>query len=257
MPLNSSDIIPDMPLGRGVSIIVAHPEGLVALEKPCRILSHPNIDADRKRSLLNASWSKDRERFLWKVGEQSFRLYLLHRLDSATSGVILGCLNPNLARELKTQFSKRKVAKTYHAIVSGIAKDSDKLWRDLLRKRRMKQGLRMETHVRGGSPAETRVTLLATKHSNPKLSLLKLNPLTGRTHQLRVQAAKRHLPIIGDTTYGDFTVNRQLYKASGEQRLFLHASSIHISWIWKGREHKFHAESKLPKIFNELLELRY
>ena len=94
MPLNASDIFPGIPLGRGVSILDTHPEGLVALHKPCRVLSHPNSEADRKRSLIQASWSQDRERYIWKDGEKSHRLYLLHRLDALTSGVILGCVNP-------------------------------------------------------------------------------------------------------------------------------------------------------------------
>lgn len=257
MPLNPSDIIRELPLGRGVTVIGKHPEGLVALEKPCNVLSHPNIEADRRRSLLNASWSKDRERYLWKIGEKTHWFYLLHRLDSATSGIILGCVNPNLSRELKLQFSQRRVTKTYHAIVAGLARESDSSWRDLLKKRRTRQGLRMDAHSRSGVSAETRIRVVKTRSGQPKLSLLKMNPRTGRTHQLRVQCAKRRLPIIGDSTYGDFSLNRLVHKSIGSKRLFLHASSIGIRWEWKGREHVFHAESKIPVIFGELMDLKF
>ena len=255
MPINVSDIVPEIPLGKGVKVLAVHGEGLIALEKPIRTLSHPNVEADRRKSLLNASWSKDRERYVWKVGDKSHRFYLLHRLDSATSGVILGCINPNLARELKSQFSKRRVSKSYHAIVMGAARDNDTHWKDLLRKRRQGGNLRMNARNSRGVPAETHVKVLQTKHSYPKLSLLQLFPRTGRTHQLRVQSAKRKIPIVGDTTYGDFPFNRKVHKAIGSQRLFLHASSIRISWDWKGRRQEFEAESPIPELFPELMQL--
>ena len=255
MPLNLSDIVSDMPLGKGVKVLSVHDAGLVALEKPPRVLSHPNVEADRRRSLLNASWSKDRERYLWKVGDKSHRFYLLHRLDSATSGVILGCINPNLARELKGQFAKRRVSKRYQAIVFGRARENDPEWKDLLRKRRIGRSVRTNPRNSRGAPAETHVKVLKIKSSFPKLSLLSLYPRTGRTHQLRVQSAKRKLPIVGDSTYGDFASNRQVQKAIKSQRLFLHASSIRIKWEWKDQRHEFTAESELPEIFGELMAL--
>ena len=249
MSLNPSDIVSDMPLGKGVRILSVHEEGLVALEKPPRVLSHPNVDADRRRSLLHASWSKDRERYLWKVGDKSHRFYLLHRLDSATSGVILGCINPHLARELKSQFAKRRVSKRYQAIVFGKAPENDTEWKDLLRKRHVGRSVRTNPRNSRGAPAETRVKVLQIKTSYPTLSLLNLYPRTGRTHQLRVQSAKRRLPIVGDSTYGDFVSNRNVQKAIKSQRLFLHASSIRIQWEWKAQQHEFTVESDLQEYF--------
>ena len=257
MPLNISEIIPGIPLGRGVSIAATHPEGLVALNKPSRILSHPNSESDKKRSLIQAAWSTDRERYLWKDGGKSHRFYLLHRLDSATSGVILGCVNPNLARELKTQFSKRKVAKSYYAVVSGLCKDTDCSWHDTLRKRIQGSGLRVSTSARRGLSAVTQVQVVEGKRSHPQLSLLKLNPKTGRTHQLRVQCAKRKFPIVGDSTYGNFTFNREIAKATGIKRLFLHAFSIRIEWEWKQRRYNFRAEAGMPEEFGELLQFSF
>jgi tRNA pseudouridine65 synthase len=255
--MDLDSIVESLPLGRNVKVLNVHPLGLIALEKPCSILSHPNVDTDRNRSLLRAGWSKDRERFAWKIGDQSVRFYLLHRLDSATSGVILGCVNPNLVLELKKEFSKRRVSKTYMAIVGGLVREDDTLWRDTLRKRMSGSRLRVDANARGGGLAETRVKVVETKHSDPRLSLLKLNPLTGRTHQLRVQSAKRKTAILGDTTYGDFPFNRKVQKAVGEQRLFLHATSIRIRWEWRDREYVFEADSEVPEIFNQVMKVKY
>ena len=257
MALSLQEVVQSLPLGKGVTVLSVHPEGLIALEKPNGVLSHPNVEADQRRSLLHASWSKDRERYAWKVGEKSQRLYLLHRLDAATSGVILACLNPELARVLKKEFSKRQVAKTYMAVVVGTARESDTIWKDTIRKRTIGSQLRVDTNVRGGAPAETRVKLLKAKQSKPLFSLLKFNPLTGRTHQLRVQSAKRKMPILGDTTYGNFQFNREIQKVIGDQRLFLHSASIRINWSWKSVEHNFEAKSETPDVFNKVMELKF
>jgi 23S rRNA-/tRNA-specific pseudouridylate synthase len=256
MALSLQDVVQNLPLGKGVKVLAIHPSGLIALEKPHGVLSHPNVEVDRRRSLLNASWSKDRERYAWKIGDGSERLYLLHRLDAATSGVILACLNQDLARALKKEFSKRNVSKTYRAVVSGMARKSDTLWKDHLRKRKIGSQLRVDANVRGGALAETRVKLVQVKQSKPMLSLLEFNPITGRTHQLRVQSAKRNMPILGDSTYGNFQFNRDIQKVIGNQRLFLHSASIYISWIWEDTEYTFEAKSDTPEIFKQVMELK-
>lgn len=253
MPLNLSEILARIPLSKGVFILGTHPEGLVALHKPCRVLSHPNRKPNEGRSLLEASWSADRERYAWKTEEQTHRFFLLHRLDSATSGVILGCVNPHLARELKSQFSKRKVSKRYQAVVFGKAEKLEPDWRDLLLKRSAKGGVRMVPNNRGVL-AHTKVKRLESRRKHPAMSLLDLHPVTGRTHQLRVQAALRGLPIVGDATYGNFKLNRLVRKSLGSERLYLHAASIRIHWEDRGRSFEFAAGSSTPEQFRELMQ---
>ncbi len=255
--IDPARIIEHIPLGRGVSVIEAHPEGLVALGKPFRILSHPNSKDERTRSLLTCHWSSQRERYLWKRGDETFQFHLLHRLDSPTSGVILGCVNPPMTEILKKQFSSRRVSKSYRAIVAGLSREKHYHWKDLIRRRRTGLGLRSDISSAGGRLAESRVETILTKISSPRLSLLKLRPLTGRTHQLRVQCAQRKLPIVGDRTYGDFHFNRRMRKNFKPARLFLHASSIHIHWIWKGRKQHFLARSPTPPEFDALMKVKF
>ena len=77
--------------------------------------------------------------------------------------------------------------------------------------------------MREGVFAKTIVNLVQNfSISGEAFSLIQLEPLTGRTHQLRVQCAQHHFPILGDKTYGDFKCNRRLRT----ERLFLHANSI-------------------------------
>lgn len=91
--------------------------------------------------------------------------------------------------------------------------------------------------------------LLKTRRADRPLSLLQLEPKTGRSHQLRVQCAKRHLPIVGDATYGDFVANRAFAKATGQKRLFLHSYETRFHYEFSGRDYEFHAKAPLPAEF--------
>jgi 23S rRNA-/tRNA-specific pseudouridylate synthase len=66
---------------------------------------------------------------------------------------------------------------------------------------------------------------------------------------LRVQCASRHLPILGDATYGDFAFNRTFRQRTGHGRLFLHSHRVEVPLQWKGTEIAFKAESPLPPEF--------
>jgi len=85
------------------------------------------------------------------------------------------------------------------------------------------------------------------------LSLIQLEPRTGRTHQLRVQTAAHGHPILGDRTYGDFEFNKAVGTARGFKRLFLHAESTQLSFDWQGAKVDFKASSPMPKEFEEAL----
>jgi len=66
---------------------------------------------------------------------------------------------------------------------------------------------------------------------------------------LRVQCTKRHLPIVGDATYGDFKANRDFAKATGEKRLFLHSLHTEFEYTLHGRTCRFSATAPLPEEF--------
>jgi 23S rRNA-/tRNA-specific pseudouridylate synthase len=85
------------------------------------------------------------------------------------------------------------------------------------------------------------------------MALIELVPRTGRSHQLRVQCAHRHLPIVGDATYGNFTANRALAKATGVKRLCLHSHSTRFDYEHAGRVVKFSATAPTPAEFLKLL----
>jgi len=243
-----------LPLGRGVTICARDASGLVAFSKPAGILSHPNISSDRPRSLLKTRYHTDGEFYEWP-GDTALlcRLWLLNRLDSATSGVILGASNEKLAQEIRALFRQRHVNKTYVALVFGLPSEKKQNWRDRLVVKNFEGEIR--TEARGGNiPAEAHMTVLRTWRDHPfadgqPVSLIQLEPKTGRSHQLRVQCAKRGLPIVGDATYGNFRANRDFAKRSRERRLFLHSLETSFDYTHEGCARTFVAKTELPPEF--------
>jgi 23S rRNA-/tRNA-specific pseudouridylate synthase len=243
-----------LPLGRGVTLIARDAHGLAAFNKPAGVLSHPNEAGDEPRSLLQARYVMDGEYFEWIGADRPSpqRLWLLNRLDSATSGVILAAASAELAAEIRGQFKRKLVRKVYHALVFGAPREAAGLWQDRLAVARRGGQIRTAAHA-GHVPAETRMTVVRRGGGEPRLTLLQLDPRTGRSHQLRVQCAKRSLPIVGDQTYGDFPRNREFTKRTGEKRLFLHSLTTAFDYEFQGRRGRFAATAPLPPEFEKFL----
>ena len=240
-----------LPLGRGVQLLNRDRNGLAAFNKPAGVLSHPNDPGDEPRSLLTCHYTPEGEFFQWNdQGGVHRRLYLLNRLDSATSGVILAADSLPLAQEIRALFQKKHVRKVYNALVFGMPLQAHQTWRDLLAVQ--KKGGHIRTQVSGNIPSECVMRLLRTGRGERLWSLISLEPKTGRSHQLRVQCAKRHLPIVGDATYGNFAANRTFAKATGEKRLFLHSLETSFEYTHGGRTHRFSARAELPDEFNRV-----
>lgn len=232
----------NIPLGKQVSVL-GYDHHILALEKPVGVRSHPNVDnrVDGD-ALLRLPFSSKSEAY--RV-DDSASLYLLHRLDAPTSGVILLSDDESVARTVRQIFEDHRLTKIYYAWVKGKHTGLHKTWRD--RMRVVRKGGQLRSIVGSGDPAVCHARCLQTAVvSGIPLSLLELTPETGRTHQLRVQCASRYMPIVGDATYGDFNLNRAFSKAGKEKRLFLHARKI--SFSLQGKPISF--EASLPESFS-------
>jgi tRNA pseudouridine65 synthase len=238
-----------VPFGPGVRRVALDKNGLAAFDKPEGVLSHPNGPRDESRSLLVAHYDENDECFEWEAqGAQRRRLWLINRLDSATSGVILAAADGALALEIRAQFRRRQVHKVYQALVFGKPRQPSEAWRDVLGVR--KQGGQIRTAAAAGNlPAECRMTLVKSGQGAARISLVRLEPSTGRSHQLRVQCAKRGLPIVGDRTYGDFGANRAFVKVGGAKRMFLHCLQVSFEYGFGGMKNTFSASAELPAEF--------
>jgi len=242
-----------LPLGTGVTVVARNPAGLVALAKPGGVRAHPNGPGADPRALLTVEYDAKRECYQWTDAHGAAReLHLLHRLDGPTSGVILLATTAELAAAVRAAFAARTVEKTYLAAVFGAGERTQGTWTDRLEVGR--QGGHLRTRnlapAAGSEPAVTRVRCLRPARGPLRISLLSLRPKTGRTHQLRVQCASRHLPIVGDATYGDFTRNRALIRSLGHRDLFLHAASVALRIPFQGRDLQFSATAPTPPAFD-------
>jgi tRNA pseudouridine65 synthase len=252
-----------LPLGREVTVLAHDVNGLAALHKPAGVLSHPNGPEDEPRSLLHARYAMDGEFFEWPSFAKAtegrpdangamHRLWLLNRLDSATSGVILAASTGELAAEIRAQFKRKQVRKVYHALVFGGPRAPMEIWRDLLKVEKHRGQIRTAASA-GHVPAECRMTVVRARLQEPRIALVKLEPRTGRSHQLRVQCAKRGHPIIGDQTYGDFPRNRAFAKSAGTKRMFLHSLETSFDYEWHGQKFAFAATAPLGDEFEKFL----
>lgn len=256
-----------LPFGRGVRVLAADAVGVFALEKPAGTMTHPNAAGTAKKSLFAADYSLRDECYSCRVpGGKIRKVFVLNRLDSPTSGVVLAATDERVASAVRRAFREDGVSKVYAAVVRGRVAPGQELWRDFLRRVRSRDGaLRVETaraNSRDALFAETlrsvvRAGTLALGGGAPVAgTLLRLEPRTGRTHQLRVQCASRGIPIFGDKTYGDFRLNARAADAAFpgvRDRLFLHSESTEIAFPLRGKIVRFRAESPLPQEFGALL----
>jgi 23S rRNA pseudouridine1911/1915/1917 synthase len=123
-----------------------------------------------------------------------------HRLDRPVSGVVLFARSTKAARRLAEQFQKHQVRKVYWAAVEGDVQPAEGRWEDWLRK--LPEEARTERVAAATPGARHAVLRYRRLRGGPDWTLLEIEPETGRMHQIRVQAAGRGWPILGDVLYG-------------------------------------------------------
>jgi len=149
-------------------------------------------------------------------------LSLVHRLDKDTSGCLVLAKRRSMLRTLHQKFRDGVVEKNYLALANGDWQFGDYTIDAPLLVTHRKGGERHVIVRKDGKPAKTRVRLSRTYG---KFSLLQCQPMSGRTHQIRVHLQSLEHPIAGDDRYGDSGINALAAKY-GLKRLFLHAQSI-------------------------------
>lgn len=234
-----------LPWVKGVRLAGLDENGLIALDKSAGVLSHPNKKGDLGRALLRAPYDAviQAYRVLGDDGSELL-VYLLNRLDSATSGLLLMTTSKSVRNLIREAFEKKKVRKTYEALVFGVVRPGPVIWKDRLTS--MKSEGTARALAGGGVSAETRLLRSQQIPGIPAMSRITLMPITGRTHQLRIQTAKRGTPIVGDRTYGDFSKNKQIARSKEIKRLCLHCAETAVEYRLNGRVFRFAAKSKCP-----------
>lgn len=186
--------------------ILYEDDNVLVINKPEGVISHSRGRYWNEPSV--ASFVRQ------KTGQEGDRSGIVHRLDRATSGVMICAKNSDTMSFLQKQFSTRKVKKTYVAIVSGHMKLTEAII-DMPIERNPKAPATFRVGS-NGKPSQTKYAVIENRQRH---DVVKLEPITGRTHQLRVHLMQQGHPIVGDT----------LYKGEVADRLYLHALSLVIT----------------------------
>ena len=134
-------------------------------------------------------------------------LYLVHRIDKYTSGIVILAKDENIKKYFEDAFKNRNINKIYHAIVEGIVKNNKGTINLSIGKDKKNPNKRIILSVKSGG--ENAITNYEVLKKLKEHTLMKLNPITGRTHQIRVHLSSVGHPIIGDKIYSK---NAKIYK---------------------------------------------
>jgi 23S rRNA pseudouridine1911/1915/1917 synthase len=229
--------------GPTTSLLVYEDRHLVVADKPAGMSSVPYERGERK-TLMDSIRDEWRRR---GVGKASRALYVVHRLDRATSGLLVFARTRAAERGLQTQFRRHEVERVYVCIAHGVVKDG--IIRSRLREDR---GDGLRGSALPGDPRDEgklAVTHVRAMEQLPGATVCEARLETGRTHQIRIHLAERDHPLVGETVYiRDFVARGgRLIEAP---RLFLHAATLAFLHPVAGQRLAF--ESPLPAEFTDL-----
>ena len=216
---------PDSPVAAqsgGIDCLHAD-DDLLVLAKPSGLLCVPGRGPDKQDCLSR------------RAQQQWPEALVVHRLDQATSGLVLMARNPEAQRRMGRAFELRQVQKRYEAVVAGhMAAPTHGDWAEInlpIAADWERRPLRVIDPVLG-KPSLTRWRALAHDES-ANTTRIELEPVTGRTHQLRVHLLAIGHPIVGDSLYGPAD--------DGAARLMLHACALSLTHPQSGAALQWHS----------------
>jgi len=254
--LPSKEILPeDIPLD-----VIYEDQDLIVLNKQADMIVHP-ARGNTHGTLVNAlAFYSDK----LSSGTGEFRPGIIHRLDRNTTGVMVVAKNDTAQWKVAKQFERRQIKKNYLAIVHGTPElTADRISAPLGVHPRIREKYAIRPEI--GKEA---ITFYEVLESFRGFSLLRLNPKTGRTHQIRVHLSYIKHPIVGDDMYGGKLVYLWQLQACPERsrrntepaaqnpiitRCALHASTLEFKHPTTNEMLKF--EAPLPKDMQNLLDM--
>lgn len=220
--------------------VVYEDDDVMVINKPAGMVVHPAA-GNRHGTLVHALLFHAQS-LAQAFSHETVRPGIVHRLDKATSGVIITAKHPTAHEFLAAQFKSRRTKKVYLGIVKGRPPASIGAIEGFIR-RDPHHRKRFAWSATTGKSATTQYRVLRTVGG---VSLVRLMPQTGRTHQLRVHMAHLGCPILGDPVYARST-------AQERSRMMLHAFSLQIRLPSESGDRIFRAP--LPSAFKAALQL--
>lgn len=220
--------------------ILYEDESIIVIDKPSKMMVYPTLLAK------NCHWFATKE--LEKLGYKN--LHTIHRLDRPTSGVLLFAKHKEMAQQLSLLFRNGDVNKKYSCIVRGHTEQGGLIEKEL---KKDGEGDLQEAKTTYSSLQHYLLDEQISRYPQSRFSLVEVEPLTGRMHQIRRHFAHLRHPIIGDKRYGDRHYNKFLKEKYEIENLMLHAKSLEFEHPQLKEVIKI--EAKLPETFIELLKI--
>jgi 23S rRNA pseudouridine1911/1915/1917 synthase len=227
--------------------IVFENDHFLVVDKPAPLIVHPT-----KPGGEITLWNQLRQTLAFEIVNGG-QISLINRLDRETSGLVLVAKHRLAARDLHTSMQRGEIEKTYQTIVFGWPEpDEFTVNKPLLRQGSVMPSrihLRQTVHPHGTSAETTFCVLERFTRAEGKFALLRAEPKTGRTHQIRVHLSSRGHPIVGDKIYGrDETCYLRFIETGWtpdlQQQLLLSRQALHASRLefeFRGERHLFGA----------------
>lgn len=220
--------------------ILYQDDDFVAIDKPAGMLVH------RTRIAEEAEYAMQRLR-----DQLGRHVFIIHRLDRPTSGVLLFALSSEAARDMCALFESREVTKRYLAVVRGWTDETGTIDYPL-REEKHKEAQQAVSHYRRLATVE--LDIAVGRYPKARYSLVEVTPQTGRMHQIRKHFAHIFHPLVGDTTYGEGRHNRLFREHFGCDRLLLHASELRFTHPYSQRDTTIRADlpAEVAALFRRL-----
>lgn len=226
----------DIPLA-----IVFENDDFLVISKPEGMCTHPD-DHHNSGTVVNAvmGYLKNHQK---NFEDDPIRPGIVHRLDKDTSGCLMIAKTKAMQRYLSKIIADRKIEKKYIALVSGRLPTQKGSIDSPLDRDPNNREKRKAVKTNTSKEALTHFTVLE-EFQNPTCTLVEVEIITGRTHQIRAHFSAIGHPVMGDILYGNETENEEFFKAHQTNRMFLHAKSLKIP-LPNGEE--VFVESELPQ----------
>ncbi len=202
--------------------IIYEDENIILLDKKAGLLCHPD-DKEYIDTLISRV-----KKYLYKKGEfdpdseLSFTPALVNRIDRNTGGIVIAAKNAESLKILNAQMKERNLKKTYLCVVHGTMERKSGLLQGWLVKDENKNKVKIhKNRVEGAKEIKTKYTVIENDFEN-NLSLVEVDLLTGRTHQIRAHFATIGHPLLGDGKYGTNELNKKL----GYKKQFLYSYKL-------------------------------